>query len=136
MRLKLRGNSLFFVKRIMTKKRCAQWTKFEIVPQELTFIILPFQHSSDNNTYFVKVHCPFDVLCDGAEFMNLKMPFKVKLATNLKLHFPRDKVKQVYYLGNHIRPGFLAQELRKVFWGVVTKRLYHEKGCSIFISSS
>ncbi|KAL5260078.1 hypothetical protein ACHWQZ_G010263 [Mnemiopsis leidyi] len=34
------------------------------------------EHSSDNNTYFVKVHCPFDVLCDGAEFMNLKMPFK------------------------------------------------------------
>ncbi|XP_063678838.1 anoctamin-7-like isoform X3 [Bolinopsis microptera] len=40
------------------------------------------EHSSDNNTYFVKVHCPFDVLCDGAEFMNLKMPFKEEERTH------------------------------------------------------
>ena len=38
---------------------------------------VPFQHSSDNNTYYVKIHCPFYVLCDGAELMNLKLPFKV-----------------------------------------------------------
>ena len=58
---------------------CVWWDGLLSNQYDNKIISCLLQHSSDNNTYFVKVHCPFDVLCDGAEFMNLKMPFKVRL---------------------------------------------------------
>ena len=65
------------------------------------------EHSSDNNTYFVKIHCPFDVLCDGAEFINLKLPFKV--SDTLKVEWVGgDVTKRCGSLSLHlVKRGFM-----------------------------
>ena len=44
----------------------------------LSYILPPLQESPDHQTYFVKVHIPWEQLLEGAEKIGLRMPINVR----------------------------------------------------------
>ena len=64
-------------------------TNYLVVLQSLSilyirwFSITPIQQSQDGQTYFVKVHAPWEILTRYAEILKIKKPIKVSYAIEI-----------------------------------------------------